>query len=447
MDEPTAALGPAETAQVRDLIRQLKDEGIGIFLVSHDIHDVFDLSDRISVMYHGADRRHGRQGDGHRRRRARHDHPRQEPGRGHREGARARSSSAEGCRRRVRRSSPAYAALQPRERRRQRRIELAIDARARLGRPAASGPGAATGVTRTTAVGRRVDVGEPAGTDARPAARPRRPLPRSSPRSRSRPRARRPGSAASSGLAIPPPDARIWSRWRQPGREHQVEAVAQAEGDALETARTRWRRSCVAGSARRTRRGPAGPGAGCAPRSGTAGTTGRRCRAATSAADSTRSRTRRRAPGRRGTSAGSRPPRASPTSCASDRAPRGRRRGRGPRGSYSGRSVAAKTTPDVPSDSAISPGATTPTPTALAAWSPPPATTGVPARKPGGSGGLGRDRAGDLGPSKVGGSQAAGISSAAQTSADQSRAARSNSSVPAPSALSRACSPVSRSRR
>jgi D-xylose transport system ATP-binding protein len=53
MDEPTAALGPAETAQVRDLIRQLKDEGLGIFLISHDIHDVFDLSDRISVMYHG----------------------------------------------------------------------------------------------------------------------------------------------------------------------------------------------------------------------------------------------------------------------------------------------------------------------------------------------------------------------------------------------------------
>jgi D-xylose transport system ATP-binding protein len=53
MDEPTAALGPAETAQVRDLIRQLKAEGIGIFLISHDIHDVFDLSDRISVMYHG----------------------------------------------------------------------------------------------------------------------------------------------------------------------------------------------------------------------------------------------------------------------------------------------------------------------------------------------------------------------------------------------------------
>ncbi len=53
MDEPTAALGPAETAQVRDLVAQLKDEGIGIFLISHDIHDVFDLADRITVMLQG----------------------------------------------------------------------------------------------------------------------------------------------------------------------------------------------------------------------------------------------------------------------------------------------------------------------------------------------------------------------------------------------------------
>lgn len=53
MDEPTAALGPAETAQVMDLIAQLKREGIGIFLISHDIHDVFDLADRISVMLQG----------------------------------------------------------------------------------------------------------------------------------------------------------------------------------------------------------------------------------------------------------------------------------------------------------------------------------------------------------------------------------------------------------
>ena len=53
MDEPTAALGPAETAEVRDLVTQLKSEGIGIFLISHDIHDVFDLADRISVMLQG----------------------------------------------------------------------------------------------------------------------------------------------------------------------------------------------------------------------------------------------------------------------------------------------------------------------------------------------------------------------------------------------------------
>jgi D-xylose transport system ATP-binding protein len=53
MDEPTAALGPQETAQVGDLIRQLKSGGIGIFLISHDIHDVFDLADRICVMKNG----------------------------------------------------------------------------------------------------------------------------------------------------------------------------------------------------------------------------------------------------------------------------------------------------------------------------------------------------------------------------------------------------------
>jgi D-xylose transport system ATP-binding protein len=53
MDEPTAALGPQETAQVGDLIKQLKSDGIGIFLISHDIHDVFDLADRICVMKNG----------------------------------------------------------------------------------------------------------------------------------------------------------------------------------------------------------------------------------------------------------------------------------------------------------------------------------------------------------------------------------------------------------
>ena len=53
MDEPTAALGPQETKQVGELIKQLKAEGIGIFLISHDIHDVFDLADRVAVMKNG----------------------------------------------------------------------------------------------------------------------------------------------------------------------------------------------------------------------------------------------------------------------------------------------------------------------------------------------------------------------------------------------------------
>jgi D-xylose transport system ATP-binding protein len=53
MDEPTAALGPAETEQVHELIGRLKSEGIGIFLISHDIHSVFDMADRISVMLQG----------------------------------------------------------------------------------------------------------------------------------------------------------------------------------------------------------------------------------------------------------------------------------------------------------------------------------------------------------------------------------------------------------
>ncbi|UCH27312.1 MAG: sugar ABC transporter ATP-binding protein, partial [Trueperaceae bacterium] len=53
MDEPTAALGPQETEKVGQLIQQLKKEGLGIFLISHDLHDVFDLSDRISVLRHG----------------------------------------------------------------------------------------------------------------------------------------------------------------------------------------------------------------------------------------------------------------------------------------------------------------------------------------------------------------------------------------------------------
>ena len=53
MDEPTAALGPEETQKVSELIQALKAEGVGIFLISHDLHDVFDLADRVTVMKNG----------------------------------------------------------------------------------------------------------------------------------------------------------------------------------------------------------------------------------------------------------------------------------------------------------------------------------------------------------------------------------------------------------
>ncbi|MCP4382476.1 MAG: sugar ABC transporter ATP-binding protein [Hyphomicrobiales bacterium] len=53
MDEPTAALGPEETEKVGELVRELKTHGLGIVLISHDIHDVFDLADRVTVLSHG----------------------------------------------------------------------------------------------------------------------------------------------------------------------------------------------------------------------------------------------------------------------------------------------------------------------------------------------------------------------------------------------------------
>ncbi|MBO0664401.1 ATP-binding cassette domain-containing protein [Jiella sp. MQZ9-1] len=53
MDEPTAALGPSETEMVAELITKLRAEGIGIFLVCHDMHDVFRLCDRVVVMNNG----------------------------------------------------------------------------------------------------------------------------------------------------------------------------------------------------------------------------------------------------------------------------------------------------------------------------------------------------------------------------------------------------------
>ena len=53
MDEPTAALGPQETEMVAELIQELKNQGLGIFLIEHDIHHVMKLCDRASVMKNG----------------------------------------------------------------------------------------------------------------------------------------------------------------------------------------------------------------------------------------------------------------------------------------------------------------------------------------------------------------------------------------------------------
>ena len=53
MDEPTAALGPQETQMVAELIQELKRQGLGIFLIEHDIHAVMDLCDRAVVMKNG----------------------------------------------------------------------------------------------------------------------------------------------------------------------------------------------------------------------------------------------------------------------------------------------------------------------------------------------------------------------------------------------------------
>ncbi len=53
MDEPTAALGPQETRMVAELIDELKRQGLGIFLIDHDVHQVKAMCDRAAVMKNG----------------------------------------------------------------------------------------------------------------------------------------------------------------------------------------------------------------------------------------------------------------------------------------------------------------------------------------------------------------------------------------------------------
>ena len=53
LDEPTAALGVAQTRQVLDLVRRLAENGLGVVLISHNMADVFEVADRIAVLYLG----------------------------------------------------------------------------------------------------------------------------------------------------------------------------------------------------------------------------------------------------------------------------------------------------------------------------------------------------------------------------------------------------------
>ncbi|MGH2512022.1 MAG: ATP-binding cassette domain-containing protein [Candidatus Limnocylindrales bacterium] len=50
LDEPTAALGVAQTRMVLDLIKRLKDHGLAVMVISHNLNDVFEVADRIAVL-------------------------------------------------------------------------------------------------------------------------------------------------------------------------------------------------------------------------------------------------------------------------------------------------------------------------------------------------------------------------------------------------------------
>jgi D-xylose transport system ATP-binding protein len=53
LDEPTAALGVAQTAQVLEIVRQLADQGLAVVMISHNLNDVFAVADHIAVLYLG----------------------------------------------------------------------------------------------------------------------------------------------------------------------------------------------------------------------------------------------------------------------------------------------------------------------------------------------------------------------------------------------------------
>jgi D-xylose transport system ATP-binding protein len=55
LDEPTAALGVAQTRQVLELVKRLGEQGLAVVLISHNLHDVFEVANRITVLRLGHD--------------------------------------------------------------------------------------------------------------------------------------------------------------------------------------------------------------------------------------------------------------------------------------------------------------------------------------------------------------------------------------------------------
>jgi len=53
MDEPTAALGVVQTRMVLDLVKRLRDRGLAVMVISHNLNDIFEVADRIAVLYLG----------------------------------------------------------------------------------------------------------------------------------------------------------------------------------------------------------------------------------------------------------------------------------------------------------------------------------------------------------------------------------------------------------
>ena len=94
LDEPTAALGVAQTRQVLELVKRLAEQGLAVVLISHNLHDVFEVADRITVLRLGRNvgvlrargddpaggrpgdhRRRADEGRGHSRRASPHERP------------------------------------------------------------------------------------------------------------------------------------------------------------------------------------------------------------------------------------------------------------------------------------------------------------------------------------------------------------------------------------